>query len=150
MSPTFRRAARLLVLDESGRVLLFRHAPPGRDAIWATPGGGLEPGESFEDAARRESLEELGAPARTLTAAWEAVNNFTFGSRHIVQHEQYFLVEVDAPVTAPGGLSSHVAEAVDQIRYWSASELSDTSETIRPSDLGERLRALPDFPGDKQ
>jgi len=53
-----RNAARLLVLNPSNQVLLFRFqhkgdALDGRD-YWATPGGGLEEGETFEAAAIRE------------------------------------------------------------------------------------------------
>src|SRR5580658_2706794 len=50
-----RLSARLLVLDPSGRILLFRFvhrngALTGQD-YWATPGGGVEDGETFEQAA---------------------------------------------------------------------------------------------------
>ncbi|WP_400997988.1 NUDIX hydrolase [Agromyces sp. GXQ0307] len=49
-----------VITDEAGRVLLVRRgAPPQRDR-WTVPGGRLEPGESFEDAAAREVLEETG------------------------------------------------------------------------------------------
>lgn len=45
-------------------MLLFRFehktGSPHRQIFWATPGGGLDPGESYEDAACREMLEETG------------------------------------------------------------------------------------------
>ena len=150
MPPVFRRAARLLVLDGARRVLLFRHAPEGREPVWATPGGGLEPGESFEDAARRESVEELGAPVHALTPAWEMVQHVTIGGRELVQHEQFFVVEVAGPETTPGSRASHAAEAVDRIRYWSVEELSATRETVRPADLADHLMALPASHGDSR
>jgi 8-oxo-dGTP pyrophosphatase MutT (NUDIX family) len=56
-----RHAGRVIALDPDGRVLLFRYddgPPNGRH--WNTPGGGLEPGEDYQDGAQRELLEETG------------------------------------------------------------------------------------------
>jgi len=62
--PLVLPGAVLLVLDEAGRLLLQRRGDTGR---WGLPGGSLEPGESIEDAARRELREETGLEAGALT-----------------------------------------------------------------------------------
>ena len=59
-----RPSSRLLILDGENRLLLFRfehkRGPLAGQAYWATPGGGVDPGESFEEAACREMVEETG------------------------------------------------------------------------------------------
>ena len=47
----------VLVTDSKERILLVRQADFGR---WGTIGGAIEPGESPEEAAKRETLEEAG------------------------------------------------------------------------------------------
>lgn len=53
------RVAAYGVIIDGGRVLLA-HWSEGGHSGWTLPGGGLEPGEHPEDAARREILEETG------------------------------------------------------------------------------------------
>jgi 8-oxo-dGTP diphosphatase len=59
-----RPSSRLLVVDTRERVLLFKfeykHGPLSGHRFWATPGGAVAPGESYEAAASREMSEETG------------------------------------------------------------------------------------------
>jgi len=52
----------VLPVDDSGRILLVRHA--GHGDGWGTLGGAIEPGESPATAAIREASEEIGADIR--------------------------------------------------------------------------------------
>lgn len=54
----------VVVSQYEGKIMLSRHKK--RDT-WETQGGHIEPGESPEDAARRELVEESGARRFTLT-----------------------------------------------------------------------------------
>jgi 8-oxo-dGTP diphosphatase len=57
-----RRVAAVLLVDREGRLLLQRRTmdAPAAPGKWSFPGGGIEPGEEPEEAARRELLEETG------------------------------------------------------------------------------------------
>jgi len=57
---TKRSVARVLLFDERGRLLLLFDPDPEQGGYWYPPGGRIEPGESPEEAARRELIEELG------------------------------------------------------------------------------------------
>ena len=69
-TPLPRPSARILLLDTSDRLLLF-HATEvvhGEDpAFWFTPGGALEPGESWEWAARRAPSSRAQSRSPRLT-----------------------------------------------------------------------------------
>lgn len=56
----------VIVLREQ-RLLLGRRDKAGEAVSWSLPGGTLEDGESFEQAARRELVEETGLHAATAT-----------------------------------------------------------------------------------
>src|ERR1051325_5422137 len=66
MSLNFRHSVRAIILDEGDHVLLCRFVfphpavPNGAQAVWAAPGGGVEPGEDRLSALRRELREETG------------------------------------------------------------------------------------------
>ena len=63
-----RVAAYAVIIDADDRILLA-HWNEGRRAAWTLPGGGLEPGEDPEHAARREVREETGLPCGSRRAA---------------------------------------------------------------------------------
>src|ERR1051326_478186 len=66
-TPALRLASRVVVIDETDRVLLFRaegnftlRGSRGETSLWFTPGGGREGDETPEETARRELWEETG------------------------------------------------------------------------------------------
>src|SRR3954469_11583996 len=99
-----RPSSRLLILDPQGRVLLFRfvhkNGPLAGQDFWATPGGGLEPGEGFEAAAIRELREETGieiADPGAQVARREFVLQLPDGE-YVEADERYFVVKTNDPV----------------------------------------------------
>lgn len=59
-----RRAARAILIDDFGRLVLIKRTKPGQAPYWTAPGGGVEDTDaSVEAALYRELSEELGAKA---------------------------------------------------------------------------------------
>jgi 8-oxo-dGTP pyrophosphatase MutT (NUDIX family) len=55
--PVILVGAAVLAVNPEGKLLLFRRTDNG---CWGPPGGMMAPGESLEETARRETLEETG------------------------------------------------------------------------------------------
>lgn len=136
-----RLAARLVVLDDSGRVLLFRFVDRHGKDFWATPGGGLEPGETEEQAARREAAEELGATAVELTRLWSARTELLFARHRMYQDETYFLLSPAPERVGPEVEEAHRQEGIVEARWWTLDEIQSAAEPLFPTDLADRLRA---------
>jgi ADP-ribose pyrophosphatase YjhB (NUDIX family) len=63
-----RRAARAILIDDRGRLVLIKRTKPGRAPYWTTPGGGIEDADRSPEAAlHRELAEELGAEASVVS-----------------------------------------------------------------------------------
>ena len=64
-----RTAARVVVLDQHGHVLLLEARDPAdasKGQWWEIPGGGIEKGETSAEAALRELYEETGIELESL------------------------------------------------------------------------------------
>lgn len=61
--PLIMAAAAIIVVDRQGRILLQHRSD---NECWGLPGGSMELGETFEETARRELLEETGLVAGNL------------------------------------------------------------------------------------
>lgn len=141
-----RRAARVLVVDGAGRVLLFSGGDPAhrdRGSWWFTAGGGIEPGEAPEEAARREVFEEAGLRLGELgPVVAERSVTFEFDDRLIEQDEVFFLARVDGHEVSDAGWTELERRAMTGHRWWSLAELEATTERVYPEGLAELLRGL--------
>ena len=140
-----RRSARLAVLDEQGRILLFRYerGQGSGEHAWCTPGGGVNAGESFEDAARRELWEETGLRDVELgPCVWTRDVEFEMLGERVRSDERYYLVRVPAWEVDTANMEDFERGFHRGHRWWSAAELAATDELVFPEPLAELLPPL--------
>jgi TDG/mug DNA glycosylase family protein len=142
IEPTERRAVRALVVDRDGRVLLVQYRrPTGGPTWWGTPGGGIDPGESHEEALARELREEVGLAGFELgPRLFEHTGRFPWDRLLYVQSNATYLVRVDRH--EPRATVDLAQEGVVGVRWWTQAELLASDEQFAPPDLPERVRTL--------
>lgn len=144
---TPRRAARVLLVDASWRVLMLRGCDPARPhhRYWFTVGGGLDDGETPAQGAVRELFEETGLrvpPDAVAEPVHHDVVEFPFDGRWYRQEQDYFLLRVDSWEVDVAGFNEIERATVDAHRWWTADELRATDEPFYPPSLPELLGAL--------
>jgi 8-oxo-dGTP diphosphatase len=140
-----REAARVVVLDHDDRVLLTRFEFRDGRQVWTTVGGGVEPGETYEDAARRELVEEAGLEVESVgPCIWTRDHLIPDPISFDMQRERFFLVRAPAFEPRPALSWAELnAEGMTAIRWWTVGEIVAAEETrFGPRRLGSLLRLL--------
>jgi 8-oxo-dGTP pyrophosphatase MutT (NUDIX family) len=138
--PRPRQAGRAILRDRDGRVLLIRFVLPNM-TFWATPGGGVEPGETLLAAAQRELMEELGIAVALDGPVHTAVGIFEFEGELIENTDSFFAGRWDGATHLLGATETESA-ALAEARWWTAEDLEATREDFFPRDLVAVLRRL--------
>jgi 8-oxo-dGTP pyrophosphatase MutT (NUDIX family) len=148
-----RTSARVVLLDESGAVLLFCGSDPalpdGSDGPaprwWFTAGGAAQPGETLTEAAVRELAEETGLqvdPADMIGPVWRRDAVIDFNGSVIRSEEMFFVHRTRRFEPATSGRSALERSYIHGHCWCDATmigELVAKGETVYPLQLGELL-----------
>ncbi len=141
----YRPSARAVILDPDARILLVLSEFDGK-RMWFTPGGGLDPGETPEDAVLRELREEVGLTDITLGpriwhryAVWHLQERDTWYETE----EWFFLVRLAEP---PSAMRTMVEQdgivRLHEARWWPLEDLQASNDLVSPQALRDLLRPL--------
>jgi len=138
-----RRAVRVLPVTPERRVLLLHCVTPAAPEapFWVTAGGGLEPGEDERAAAVREFWEETSIqldPDALVGPLYSEEIEFTWAEFDIVQHQTYYLVELEQSDVSFEHLEEVEIPTTLGYRWWSVDELRATTEHV----LGNQLAVI--------
>ncbi|WSR62677.1 NUDIX domain-containing protein [Streptomyces sp. NBC_01198] len=138
-----RQAARVAVLDPSGSVYMFRYDNEEAGIHWSMPGGGMDPGETPEQAALRELREETGWADLDLgPLLWLWEHDFTRVGVRVRQHEHIYLAHGPRRDLLGDLGDAHAADRIQHGRWWSPDELAAATEAMWPPQLSSLLATL--------
>jgi 8-oxo-dGTP pyrophosphatase MutT (NUDIX family) len=137
-----RQAVRALIVDSSSRVLLFHADLPDRSPWWYAPGGGVEAGETDEQALVREVAEETGLVVDVASLArpvWTRDYIFGWQGRDERHLERFFLIRIGEHTVDISGLDADEAAVVREYRWWPLDDLTSSTELFSPRRFAELL-----------
>ncbi len=147
---TRRTSARVVLLDESGAVLLFCGSDPANEDAdaprwWFTVGGAAQPGETLTEAAVRELAEETGLhvqPADMLGPVWRRDAVIDFNGSVIRSEEMFFVHRTSRFEPRASGRTALERRYIHGHRWCDATMIDGLvamGEKVYPLQLGELL-----------
>jgi 8-oxo-dGTP pyrophosphatase MutT (NUDIX family) len=139
-----RDIARALVFDPRDRLLLIAYeavrdvdpARPGLRQFWFLPGGGVEEGETHEEALRRELGEEIGV-THVAPGPWIATceGPFWLFRKPRFARERYGTVRLPDDRIDTARLAETEDNPVLDVRWWPIPDLKATGDVVEPQGL---------------
>lgn len=118
-----------IVTNNDGEVLLIRRAHDPAKGKLGMPGGFIDPGESAEEALRREVLEEVGLQIQNMTYLMSAPNCYAYRGIDIPVLDMFYTAQVKE-----GEIRTEDGEVTEW--YWTRLNDEVLAEMAFPSNRG--------------
>lgn len=113
-------AASAVITDARGRVVLVKRGKEPQKGRWSVPGGSVEAGETLEEAAAREALEETGLVVSIGRELWTLTTSTDDG--------RLYEIHDFAATVVSGELAA--GDDADDARWVRPEELNDLVLTV--------------------
>jgi len=141
-----RPAARVVLFDRDKRLFKINARDPfdsRKPPWWEIPGGGMDPGETSDQAAAREIIEETGITDFELgPCIWTQECQFTFAGMFFDSEEWIHVAWCDGGDYNPKGLEYFEALAFRGAKWWEVDELLASDEPVLPPRLREFITPI--------
>ena len=115
-NPSRSHDVTLFILN--GERLALIRKPQFEEGVWRPPGGGIKPGEDFEDGVRREALEETGLEVELRRYLVDAQALFLYEPHDVPWRTHVFLATTDGEELDPRDL-----DEIEAARWGTLEEL---------------------------
>jgi len=103
----------------NGERLALIRKPQFEEGVWRPPGGGIKPGEAFEDGVRREAHEETGLEVELRRYLVDAEARFLYEPRDVPWRTHVFLATTEDEELDPRDL-----DEIEAARWGTLEELA--------------------------
>ena len=128
-----------LVINEAGEILLGRRNQPENPQIhgkWEFPGGGIEYGESPEDALVREMKEETGLDVEIVRLLPKIYSNVWQW-----QSGDYQVIIISYECKTIGGVLGTADEEMGELKYFKADEVDYQNSLPKTKEIIDLLKS---------
>lgn len=136
-----RKSSRAIILNSNHEIFLFQfnfdYFAKG-NVVWITPGGGLEDGETFDMALKREVFEELGIKLNQCYKQIYYRNPiYSLKNGELAQcEERFFLVYLDGKEEFSFiNWTEHESKRMLYGKWWSIADIQQSEDEFFSSDI---------------